>query len=143
MTAVRPFGSWHTPVTSELVVASASRVIDVRADGDDLVWVESRPGEGGRPVQVRRRADGTITELVGGDANDRTAVHEYGGRAWRVHDGAVWYGAWADPLQRRAAPDRQAVTLLHPAPEETRRRPQDRRVGKECVRTCSHGLPRS
>src|SRR3546814_10474706 len=91
MTAVLPFGSWPTPVTSELVVASASRVIDVRADGDDLVWVESRPGEGGRSVLVRRRADGTITELVGGDANVRTAVHEYGGGAWWVHEGAVWY----------------------------------------------------
>src|SRR3546814_2319877 len=86
MTAVLPFGSWPTPVTSELVVASASRVIDVRADGDDLVWVESRPGEGGRSVLVRRRADGTITELVGGDANVRTAVHEYGGGAWWVHE---------------------------------------------------------
>src|SRR3546814_11855146 len=111
MTAVLPFGSWPTPVTSELVVASASRVIDVRADGDDLVWVESRPGEGGLSVLVRRRADGTITELVGGDANVRTAVHEYGGGAWWVHEGAVWYAEWADQRLRRVDHDSGAVKI--------------------------------
>src|SRR3546814_12045304 len=81
MTAVLPFGSWPTPVTSELVVASASRVIDVRADGDDLVWVESRPGEGGRSVLVRRRAAGPIPELAGGGRNARTAAT--GRPSWR------------------------------------------------------------
>ena len=59
VTAPAPFGSWATPVTSAVVVAAAVRLGEVRVDGDDVVWAEGRPAEGGRTQLVRRRADGT------------------------------------------------------------------------------------
>lgn len=101
---VEPYGSWRTPVTSELVVAHAVRLSDVAVDGDEVLWSEERPTEGGRTELVRRSADGTTVDLLGHGFNARTAVHEYGGGAWWTHDGVVWVANWADQrLYRRDA----------------------------------------
>jgi len=41
-TRTAPFGSWDTPLTSEVVVAAAVRLGEVRVDGTDVVWAEVR-----------------------------------------------------------------------------------------------------
>ena len=51
---ILPFGSWPTPITSALVVQSAVRISDVQGDGEDVLWAEERPAEGGRTQLVRR-----------------------------------------------------------------------------------------
>ena len=50
-----PYGSWKSPITSELIVAESIGLGDIALDGDDIYWLESRPSEGGRRVIVRRR----------------------------------------------------------------------------------------
>jgi hypothetical protein len=77
---IAPFGSWPTPITSGLVVAAAVRLSELRTDGDDVVWSEGRPAEGGRTQLVRRAPDGTTTDLLPEGMDARTGVHEYGGR---------------------------------------------------------------
>jgi dipeptidyl aminopeptidase/acylaminoacyl peptidase len=105
MTVVeRPYGSWLTPITSELVVAAAVRLGEVRADGAELVWSELRPAEGGRTQLVRRGADGDPVDLLPAGSDARTAVHEYGGAAWWVRDGVIWFANWADQRLYRLAP---------------------------------------
>jgi dipeptidyl aminopeptidase/acylaminoacyl peptidase len=99
-----PYGSWPTPFTSELVVASAVRLGELRVDGTDVVWDEGRPAEGGRTQLVRRSADGTTVDLLPEGMNARTAVHEYGGAAWWVRDGVTWFANWADQRLYRLAP---------------------------------------
>ena len=107
-----PYGSWPTPITSELVVAAAVRLDDVRPDGrGGVVWGEGRAAEGGRTQLVRRDADGVVTDLLGDGANARTAVHEYGGGAWWVADGVVFAVDWADQRLRRLEPGREPVVL--------------------------------
>ncbi len=96
VTETRPYGSWPTPITSELVVRASARLGEVAVDGDDVWWAEGRPGEGGRSVLVRRAADGTTTDLLPPPWNARTRVHEYGGGAWTVADGTVWLTSYAD-----------------------------------------------
>ena len=91
-----PYGSWPTPFTSELVVADAVRLGELAVDGDAVVWAEGRPSEGGRTQLVRRGADGVCVDLLSEGFNARTAVHEYGGAAWWVRDGVVWFTNWAD-----------------------------------------------
>jgi dipeptidyl aminopeptidase/acylaminoacyl peptidase len=100
----RPYGSWPTPITSELVTAAAVRLGEVWVDGADVVWAEGRPAEGGRTQLVRRTPDGATTDLLPDGRNARTAVHEYGGAAWWVRDGVVWFTDWADQRLYRLAP---------------------------------------
>ena len=124
-----PFGAWATPVTSEVVVAAAVRLGEVRVDGTDVVWAEGRPGEGGRTQLVRRRADGGTDELLPEGRNARTAVHEYGGAAWWVRDGVVWFTDWADQRLYRLEPG-SAPVAAHPRAGPTARRPLRRRRGR-------------
>ncbi|ALE74417.1 peptidase S9 [Pseudonocardia sp. EC080625-04] len=122
------YGSWPTPVTSELVVTAAVRLGDVRpdgapgAEGTGVIWAEGRATEGGRIQLVRRTDDGTRTDLLPDGANARTAVHEYGGGAWWLHAGSpgvVWYVEWAD--QRLYRLDRGAAPVaLTPEPDVPR-----------------------
>jgi dipeptidyl aminopeptidase/acylaminoacyl peptidase len=99
-----PFGSWPTPITSELVVAAAVRLGELSADGPDLVWSEGRPAEEGRTQLVRRAADGSTADVLPPGMSARTAVHEYGGAAWWVRDGVTWFTEWADQRLYRLAP---------------------------------------
>ncbi len=120
------YGSWPTPITSEVVVSAGARPAGVRPDGDSVVWAESRPQEGGRTQLVRRTPAGDPVDLLGDDANVRTAVHEYGGGAWWTYDahrgpgpGPLWYVDWTDQRIRRLDPDGEPVALT-PEPSVAR-----------------------
>jgi dipeptidyl aminopeptidase/acylaminoacyl peptidase len=115
----RPYGSWPTPVTSELVVRAARAVGSVAFDGDDVWWSEGRPEEGGRNA-VLRRADGVTTEVLGEPGNARTGVHEYGGGAWWVRDGVLWFADWPTQRLHRLDPGAGAPVALTPAPDVPR-----------------------
>jgi len=114
------FGSWPTPITSEVVVAEAIGLSEVRVDGPDLIWAESRPAEGGRIALVRRDGDGRVLDLLPPGQNARTAVHEYGGGAWWADHGVVWFCSWADQRLYRRDPQTGAVQPLTPEPEVPR-----------------------
>ena len=113
---VLSFGSWRTPVTSAVVVAAAVGLSDVRVDGDDVIWSEGRPAEGGRTQLVRRSRDGRTTDLLRQGQNARTAVHEYGGGAWWANDGIVWFVAWDDQRLYRLDQKTGAADPLVPEP---------------------------
>jgi dipeptidyl aminopeptidase/acylaminoacyl peptidase len=113
---VLPYGSWTTPVTSAVLVASAVRLGDVCVDGEDVIWSEGRPDEGGRTQLVRRSRDGETTDLLEEGEDARTAVHEYGGGAWWARDGVVWFVAWGDQRLYRLDPESGAVEALVPEP---------------------------
>ncbi len=115
-----PYGSWSTPITSEVVVTQAVRLSDVRADGEDVIWAEGRPAEGGRTALVRREPDGAQTELLPPEVNARTTVHEYGGGAWWVRDRVLWYAAWDDQRLYRRDPETGEARALTPEPEVPR-----------------------
>jgi hypothetical protein len=61
---VAPFGSWRSPITTQLLVAGAVRFGDVTTDGDAVYWIEGRPEEQGRYVICRRTADGAIEDVL-------------------------------------------------------------------------------
>jgi dipeptidyl aminopeptidase/acylaminoacyl peptidase len=112
----RPYGSWPTPITSELVVRAARLPNGLALDGEDLWWSESRPEEGGRTAVLRRGADGTVTEVLAEPGNARSAVHEYGGGSWWVRDGVLWFVNWASQRLQRLEPGGEPIALT---PEPT------------------------
>lgn len=107
-----PFGSWPTPLSSQRLVEAATRV-DELAFGDDgcLWWSESRPGEGGRAVLVRRSVDGQLADMVPAGVNVRTRVHEYGGGAWWLVGAEAWFTDFADQRLYRVTPGAEAVAV--------------------------------
>ena len=83
-----PYGSWQSPITSDLIVTQSIGLSEVRFDGQVAYWLEARPQEQGRNVVVRAGGAGAnTTDIVPKPFNVRTRVHEYGGGGWLVHDG--------------------------------------------------------
>ena len=112
-----PYGSWPTAITSELVVRAAARLGEVVVDGADVWWAEGRPSEGGRTVLVRRSPDGTTTDLLPAPWNARTRVHEYGGGAWTVSAGTVWFTDYTDQRLYRVDPGSTEPVAVTGEPE--------------------------
>jgi dipeptidyl aminopeptidase/acylaminoacyl peptidase len=93
---VAPYGSWESPITSDLIVAGSVGVGQPLIDGDDLYWIEMRPSEGGRSVIVKRDSAGRITDVTPSGFNARTRVHEYGGGDYTVREGDVYFSNFSD-----------------------------------------------
>ena len=93
---VCPFGSWRSPITSDLIAADSIPLIDVLLDGDDVYWIESRPQQAGRHVVVRYAKDGPAHDLTPPPFNARTKVHEYGGGAVLVYRGTTFFTNFDD-----------------------------------------------
>ena len=96
-----PYGSWQSPVTADLIVAGATTLGQIALDGDDVYWVEMRPRESGRNVIVRRTPDRQIADVTPAPFNARTRVHEYGGGAFTVADGTVYFANFDDQQLHR------------------------------------------
>src|SRR5688572_11323608 len=112
MPSVAPFGTWASPLSAAAVAAAGLRLGVVALDGDDVYWLEGRPGEGGRYALVRRTPDGTIAEVTPRDMNVRSRVHEYGGDAYVVASGGVVYCSnFADQRIYRLAPGKAAQAI--------------------------------
>jgi dipeptidyl aminopeptidase/acylaminoacyl peptidase len=107
-----PYGSWRSPITSDLIVAETVPLGSPALDGADIYWLEGRLREGGRQALVRRAADGRISDVVAAPFNVRTRVHEYGGGAYTVHHGTVYFSHFADARLYRVTPggEPQAIT---------------------------------
>ena len=45
---IASYGAWQSPITSDLIVGETIGLGQIRLDGADTFWIESRPGEGGR-----------------------------------------------------------------------------------------------
>ena len=92
----KPFGSWPSPLTAAAVASQTLRFGGVALDADAVYWSEGRPAEGGRNVVVRRRGDGTVEDAIPPGFNARTLVHEYGGGAFAVSRGDLYFSNFDD-----------------------------------------------
>jgi dipeptidyl aminopeptidase/acylaminoacyl peptidase len=111
-TQTLPYGSWPSPISVDMAVGSARGLSEALQDGDDIYFRESRPDEAGRLVLLRRTPDGTLSDMAPG-LNVRTRVHEYGGGAYTVRDGAIVFSEFVDNrLLLKRAPDAAPVELV-------------------------------
>lgn len=101
---VAPYGSWKSPITTELITASTRPVMEAYVEGKEIYWSEMRPLEGGRYVIMHRFPDGRIEECTPAGFNARTRVHEYGGGAFTVAEGVIYFANFADQHLYRQRP---------------------------------------
>lgn len=104
MTAAAPYGTWSSPVSTEMLTAGAVGLSQPVLDGADVYWLESRAVDGGRVVIVRLSADGTRSDRTAAPHNVRSRVHEYGGGAYAVGDGVVVFTNFTDMRVYRLDP---------------------------------------
>ena len=132
---VTPYGSWKSPITSDLIVSETIGLGQIALDGEDVYWVEVWPTEGGRYVIVRRTPDGRTTDVTLPPFNARTLVHEYGGGAFAVADGTVYFSNFADQRLYRQDPGTEPRPITPEADLRYADSVFDRRRGRIiCVR---------
>jgi dipeptidyl aminopeptidase/acylaminoacyl peptidase len=116
-----PYGSWKSPITSELIVAQSIGLSEARIDGGTIYWLEARPQEQGRSVVVRAGATAELaTDIIPPPFNVRTRVHEYGGGSWTVVDRTVYFSNFSDGRLcrwRDGAASAEPLTPEPPAPD--------------------------
>ncbi|MBD2580432.1 S9 family peptidase [Oscillatoria sp. FACHB-1406] len=93
---VAPFGSWKSPITSEIIVSGMIGLGGIALDGNDLYWLEGRPSEGGRNVLVKKTSEGKSSDITPQPFNVRTRVHEYGGGSFLIAGGTIYFSNFAD-----------------------------------------------
>jgi dipeptidyl aminopeptidase/acylaminoacyl peptidase len=101
---VARYGSWKSPITSEMIASGTTRFTGVVLSREDIYWEEIRSAEGGRYVIVRRSLDGRIVDITPPAFNARTLVHEYGGGSFLVDGDTVYFSNYADQRLYRQRP---------------------------------------
>ncbi|MBI3575753.1 MAG: S9 family peptidase [Gammaproteobacteria bacterium] len=101
---IAPYGSWSSPITAEQIASGSIGLGQIALDARDIYWSEMRPAESGRYVIVRLR-DGVTTDVLPAPFSARTRVHEYGGGAFTVADGVIYFSNDGDQCLYRLPPE--------------------------------------
>jgi len=109
---VLPYGSWPSRLAARSLVQGVVGLSDLTADNDRLYWTESRPEESGRSVLMMREG-AQATELTPAPFNVRSRVHEYGGGAYTVAAGRVYFVNFADQNLYTISENGQISQLTH------------------------------
>jgi len=88
-------GSWPSPLSPPAVAAGQLRLQQPRLVAGAVYWLETRPAEQGRTV-LMRSSEGRREELTPAPYSVRSRVHEYGGGAYTVDAGRVFFVNDAD-----------------------------------------------
>ena len=112
MPITAPYGSWKSPITTDLIVSGSIGLGQVALDGEDIYWVEMRPSEGGRMVLVKHDPEGETVDVTPEPYSVRTRVHEYGGGAFLVHEEVVYFSNYSDQriYRQENGEEPQAIT---------------------------------
>jgi len=101
MPITAPYGSWQSPITTDLIVSGSIGLGQLALDDEDIYWVEMRPSEGGRMVLVKRETEGEVSDITPEPFSVRSRVHEYGGGAYLVRKGVVYFSNFSDQRMYR------------------------------------------
>ena len=109
----KPYGSWPSTLSAELITRAAPGLNFLQSHGERLFWVESRPWEAGRNVIMCREGDGSTRDLLPAPFSHQSRVHEYGGMAYAMDDSHLYFVNAADQriYQLALAQDKQPVAI--------------------------------
>ncbi|KAL6861818.1 hypothetical protein ACP4OV_017518 [Aristida adscensionis] len=113
--ATAPYGSWESPISAAAVSAAGRTAEGLAVAGDGrLVWVETRPEEGGRAVLVKEAAEpgGKALDVTPEGFAVRSLAQEYGGGAFAVQGDTVVFSNYSDQrLYRHTIGDNSPIPL--------------------------------
>ena len=92
---ILPYGSWKSPLSSDLITSESVTLDQVHIYGGTLYWLERRPTESGRSVIVSFCNDKKKDEIPP-PFNARSRVHEYGGGVYCVCELGIFFVNDAD-----------------------------------------------
>ncbi len=95
------------------------RISQLQLAGERAYWNEGRPAEAGRQVIVCADPGADPVDVLPEGFSARTQVHEYGGRCYAIHDGAVVFSNWGDQRLWLLRPGQELIPLT---PEPVRPR---------------------
>ncbi len=95
-----PYGSWKSPITSSLLISAGVSFAEVVFCEGRVFWLEGRPAESGRVAVVCAEPDGSVWEIPR-NKNARTRAQEYGGGAYVVYGGGLFFSNFSDQRMYR------------------------------------------
>lgn len=104
---IAPYGSWQSPITTDLLTGGALRLGGVAVDGDAIYWVEGRAWEKGRNAVMRYVPGQGSAPALPAHTSARSRVHEYGGVPITAHGGVVY---WINDADQRIWRDETPLT---------------------------------
>ena len=108
----KPFGSWESPISPDFVAGKDRNLIaDLQVEQGSLYFLESRPDEGGRQVLMKRDPNGKTLEVLPPKFNVRSRYLEYGGSAYCVRGGVVFFVNFSDQQIYRQDPGLAPVRI--------------------------------
>ncbi len=116
MTTPAPYGFWKSPITSDLIAGGTVGLTDIRVDGDNIYWLEARPAEGGRCVVAGWDGTGAVPDAPKAPFDVQTRVHNYGGAAYTVSGGTLYFSNKKDQQMYRQQPGMDPVAITQAAP---------------------------
>lgn len=116
---VLPYGTWPSPITAERVARGGVRLAEPGVEGDTVSWLELRPAEEGRTVVCRAEPWSDPTDVTPPGFDVRDSVHEYGGGAYVVRRGTVFFVHGGDERVYRQDPGSDPAPIT-PAPPAAR-----------------------
>ncbi|KAI3687976.1 hypothetical protein L1987_81682 [Smallanthus sonchifolius] len=91
-----PYGSWPSPITSDVVSGAGKTLGGTATDSlGRLFWLESRPTESGRSVIVKG-GDNEATDITPEEFSVRTVANEYGGGDFSISGDDVIFSNYND-----------------------------------------------
>ncbi|KAJ3700209.1 hypothetical protein LUZ61_003914 [Rhynchospora tenuis] len=94
-----PYGSWKSPITSDLASVAEKRLSGIAvADDGRVIWVDPRPDQGGRAALVMEpeNSEHAPMDLIPENYDARTRAQEYGGGAFAIKDGIIIFSNYKD-----------------------------------------------
>ncbi|MGL4881026.1 MAG: hypothetical protein ACRC8K_08165, partial [Waterburya sp.] len=93
---VAAFGSWKSPITSNLIVSKTIDIGSIAIADEKIYWLEKRPQEKGRNVLVGYFQEREIKNITPSPLSVRTKIHEYGGGAYVVYQNTIYFSNYGD-----------------------------------------------
>ncbi len=114
------FGSWPSPITSSMVasgsMSSRGTLRDLHIADGVPYWISIQTDQAGRYAIYRGRT-GRPEEILPREFSARSRVHEYGGGAFFVHHGVIFFSHDDDQRLYRLEPGQDPIPLT-PEPEK-------------------------